>query len=445
MSDLDEPSQNEYLLTGIIGLLLYGLILYLSLLSLSLGTKSKSTKRFFTAITVMAFCELPRFLLLAVERAYTSRVCYSFHVVAGVFFFLAFSIVCKQWYGLLQLGSYFKVVYSNRSLILSNVSFAIIDLVTIILCLLSSSLQHFFWSTAFEVMTFLEGVRNVVYSVFLCFYGLKLVKRFWHFSSIERDGNHRKAGGSSTTATSATTSRGGGSTGRSTQPIWCLLCSVTDDQVFTKVVVRLTSVLVLATLCFIVRVAMLIAKMAIIHDEGGQATSSVHSSLQLFGFWWFVCSDFIPRALPALAFIFLMGTKRPKQETTPGAGVVDGSLTRSLSGNGDFQFVSLPSSEELQPYDFKGPGGTVGLSMESMLFHKMEVIDPEDGTEEITLSTLHKPTSGNGAGEDGGAVYSDEEGDGEGFQDPGEATIDRIFSLLQFGKKANASNASDLY
>ena len=113
-SELYYPSSEEYLSIGIIGMFLYSVLICLSSLSLmrllSLS-KSKSTKRFFTCIIIMSVCELPRYTVMVITRSYSSEITYCFHIVAGFFFFLAFSIVCQQWSGLLQLGTYFSVVY----------------------------------------------------------------------------------------------------------------------------------------------------------------------------------------------------------------------------------------------------------------------------------------------------------------------------------------------
>lgn len=297
------PSKSEYIFTGTVGICVYSLILYLSIASAWVGFKSKSTRRFFGSIGIMALLELPRYFDMAVDGTYNSRVCYSFHIVAGVFFFLAFSIVCRQWSGLLQLGSYSRMVYGYNGLVISNVSFAIADFIAIIFCLTSRSLDGFFFSMAFVVITFIEGLRNCVYSGFLSYYGLKLVRRFWHFSRLERQVSRR----------------------------YC--CYIADDQVFTRVVLRLTSVLVLTTLCFLCRMTMLVAKMAELHSPKELTTPA----FTLFGFWWFVFSDFLPRALPSLAFIFLMRTKRPAREQVHnGLHHTDRSQDRNT-----FQFVRL--------------------------------------------------------------------------------------------------------
>lgn len=302
------PTKQEYILTGIFGIGLYSVILYLSIASAWVGFKSKSTRRFFGSIGLMALLEIPRYFDLAIDASYTSRICYSFHIIAGIFFFLGFSIVCRQWSGLLQLGSYFRMVYGYHGLIISNVSFAVIDFVAIVFCLMSGSLDGFFFSVAFVVITLVEGIRNSIYSGFLTYYGLKLVKRFWHFSRLERQVSRR----------------------------YC--CYISDDQVFTRVVLRLTGVLFLTTLCFVFRMTMLVAKMAELHSPK-ELTSP---SFPLFGFWWFTFSDFIPRAVPSLAFIFLMRTKKPaRDQVTKGLNHAD----RAYDNNA-FQFVRLEAAND---------------------------------------------------------------------------------------------------
>ena len=71
---------------------------------------------------------------------------------------------------------------------------------------------------------------------------------------------------------------------------------------FRKALIRVTTVLVIATICFTIRIIMLIVKMVAFHD------SVVVSSpgFPLFGFGWFVFSDFIPRVVPTVAFIAAM-------------------------------------------------------------------------------------------------------------------------------------------
>eukprot|EP01038_Epipyxis_sp_PR26KG_P014907 gene14907-20051_t len=315
------PLPAEYFVTGLIGLSLYLSIIYLSVSSLWSGVKSKSTRNFFICVIGMALLELPRYLIMVIEQQYTSRIGYGFHIVSGVFFFAAFSIVCRQWSGLLQMGTYVSAVYGKRGLIISNVAFGIVDCSALIVCAMDHSLQSYFNSQGFEVLTFIEGIRNCVYSSFLSYYGIKLLKRFWHFSKIEQQ-SMKKANMPNITELFCwkTQTRNSG---------------VGQEPVFTKVVIRLTAVLLLSTICFAVRVCMLIAKMAIIHSYSSITTKN----FTLFGVLWFTFSDFIPRATPTLAFIFLMRTKRPANEQTKDIPNMKNNEQK------DFQFIELPGDE----------------------------------------------------------------------------------------------------
>jgi hypothetical protein len=379
------PLPIEYLYIGVLGIILYCSIIYLSISSMILGFRSKSTKRFFASIMIMSILELPRYFSLAITESYTSKTTYCFHIIAGIFFFLSFTIVCRQWSGLLQLGSYFRVVYGYHSLIISNITFAIMDIISVGFCAASHSLNSYFDSDSFEVITFLEGMRNCVYSIFLAYYGLKLVQRFWHFSKLEKqsisrrkrigkDGKRRKGKGPIKRFVSSffhsitflpdsfTTSKGSkeNSNIASSFDAGPLASSNSEnstsnvshlplfDTVFTRVVYRLTFVLSLTTLCFLFRLAMLIMKMIALHAN----STYTNEQFSLFGLAWFTCSDFIPRGLPSIAFIFLMRTKKPvttSAATTHTLMEKKGKRSASNEGGGYegksiFQFVVFSSS-----------------------------------------------------------------------------------------------------
>ena len=77
-------------------------------------------------------------------------------------------------------------------------------------------------------------------------------------------------------------------------------------SVFGTALTRLTIVLSIATICFVIRISMLILKMAAFHSNTTISTPSA----PLFGFVWFCASDFIPRCLPSFAFVYLMRGRR---------------------------------------------------------------------------------------------------------------------------------------
>jgi hypothetical protein len=380
------PLPQEDLATGLIGILLYFMIIYFSISSMVLGFRSKSTKRFFASVMIMSVLELPRFFSLAVDRSYSSKTTYCFHLVAGIFFFLAFSIVCRQWSGLLQLGSYFRVVYGYHGLVISNVIFGIIDIISVGICASMHSLEEFFDSSAFEVITLIEAFRNCVYSAFLAYYGLKLVKRFWHFSKLEKQSVKKLSPHAAASsfqwnwqgfksiffgiensshhpiATSFEQPPSGPATTSATAqfPVF--------DLVFTKVVLRLTFVLTLTTICFLFRLSMLTLKMVALHSPETYTTPD----FSLFGLLWFTCSDFIPRVLPSFAFIFLMRTKKPHKDHEAGQSASElrsqrqrknkkkGARSSSASdsdGKGLFQFVVFSSEEDARDFGYAEADG----------------------------------------------------------------------------------------
>jgi hypothetical protein len=58
--------------------------------------------------------------------------------------------------------------------------------------------------------------------------------------------------------------------------------------------------MVICCFCFAVRIVMLILKYS---ELSG---SDEESNPFLFGFWWWIFSDFVPRSLPTITFLLLM-------------------------------------------------------------------------------------------------------------------------------------------
>lgn len=422
MADEYSPSPEEFVATGVVGVLLYFSVLIFAFISVCRDIKSKSTKRFFFSMILMAVFEFPRYFAMAISKAYTSRTAYCFHIFGGIFFFIAFSIVCFQWSRLLQLGSYFRAVYSVRGLVASNIAFGIVDIVAVAACATSSSLESFFESDEFEAITFIEGVRNCVYSTFLAYYGVKLVRRFWHFSLIEKR------------ALSASKGPNGGS--------WYFtqVGSSPGEQVFTKVVIRLNSVLIVASICFICRVCMLIAKMDALHAD----TRLTTPSFSLFGFFWFVFSDFIPRALPSLAFIALMGTKKP-----PRNQIKENSQHKEIdpSTHAGFPFSPVNDDDEpLGPYDVSfGDHSKTEIMMNSDQFmaEKKPLSPSRRGISDKEIQ-LNAKSSDNFLSNDLDPFYSDEDDDDDDDETIADTAIDKIFSLMNFTNHKGSSQTKQI-
>ena len=318
------PTSAEFMLTGAFGLGLFACLLLHALWTLRRGVKSKGSRLFFWAIVLMTLLEFPRYMELALAGQYDSRVCYSFHILAGTCFFAAFSVVSHQWSGLLSLASYFRIVYGRNALIGSNVMFAIVDAISILMCLLSESLEVYFLSDAFSVITLIEALRNCVYAGFLAYFGISLVCRFSHYSSLSDLPVPLISGGITSGGASAGVDSG---TSASSQ-------SQDGGKLFGRAVLRLTVVLVVALLCFALRAGMLIAKIALLHKEyvaqgvvgsmdeggggggGGGAQLPSSPAFPLFGFFFFGLTDFIPRCIPTAAFMLLMARGSSKASSS---------------------------------------------------------------------------------------------------------------------------------
>eukprot|EP01032_Pedospumella_encystans_P019796 gene19796-22503_t len=304
------PRSGEYIAVGVLGLLIYFVILVSALVTIWFGIRSGITKLFFASLAVMAVLEYPRYIELFASGHYDSKVAYSIHILAGNFFFLAFSIVCQQWATLLEIGVYAKMFYGSNGIFIANVVFLTIDIISMSLCLTSPSLLNFFRSPAFTVFSCIEAVKNFTYTAVLSYNGILLIRRLWNYSQSERQRT---------------------SVFRELK-LCCNCCSAVNDDaalavgfpssseptlhvappeaLFLNVVMRLTMVLVISTVCFLLRVAILIVKI----DTNCAVTTP---SFALFGVLWSLLSDFILRVLPSLAFMYLMRTKRPRGTQSP--------------------------------------------------------------------------------------------------------------------------------
>ena len=285
---------DEYTAVGILGILLFSFILGIAvyLFWQEMGESASLTKQLFlTMLVIMSLMEMPRYYALAVTGSYDSQGAYSCHIIAGVFFFAAFSMLCKQWCEILQAGdtagrsTILVVFYGKQGLIVSNVAFIIDDIVTLGICLSCASLDDFFHSTDFYVYTLLEGFRNIFYSALLLYYGVVLAHRLGNIDFSIRG------------------------VGR----FWDYIQHLRDDStdhVLALKVFRISAVLALCTACFLLRVSMLIIKVATLDYN-------TNLSFSTFGLVWFTLADFIPRVVPCLALMFMVrtATKRPPNES----------------------------------------------------------------------------------------------------------------------------------
>lgn len=269
MAKIDEynPSGFEYLVTGIIGTIIYIWLVGLVTLALSKGVRNSQTRAFFYLLLVMCLFEIPRYLTICIFEDYNSRMTYVCHIFASTIYFAAFSIVCSQWAGLLQLGMIAGYIYSNSGLFFANIFFGLFDFIAAIFCLAADDLEMFFESFPFAVYILVDAVKTTFYSALLAYYGIKLVLKFYRYNKIE--------------------------------------LAIGNNNIFGTALNRVTIVLMISTICSLVRISMLIMKLLATHTH----MIVTRSYFSLFGLLWFVCSDFIPRVLPSYMFIILMRAK----------------------------------------------------------------------------------------------------------------------------------------
>jgi hypothetical protein len=87
------PNHNTYFLVGIIGTVIF---IILSIWSIFSYTKSinRYVKFMFMNCFVSTVFEIPRYVFLIKNEAYTNKIGYVLHMLASVFFFVSFSCVC---------------------------------------------------------------------------------------------------------------------------------------------------------------------------------------------------------------------------------------------------------------------------------------------------------------------------------------------------------------
>mmetsp|Transcript_11281 Transcript_11281/g.18469 ORF Transcript_11281/g.18469 Transcript_11281/m.18469 type:complete len:350 (-) Transcript_11281:139-1188(-) len=341
------PLHGEYIAVGVLGILLYSSILLSSVTALSLGIKSNVTKLFFVCFILVAIFEYPRYFSLAIDGSYTSKTAYCFHIFAGNFFFVSFSIVCYQWSTLLEVGTYLSFFYRKNALIVANIVFILVDVISIASCATAKSLEAFFDSDAYIAFQSIEGAKNVLYGGVLSYFGAMLILKVWNYSQDER----KEVSVWSEVvrffdccSSVLDDEEDEDDTLAETENPEANLTSRPTETVFLVVVIRLTYVLTVSTICFSLRVIFLVIKLSELQTK----KNLTGENFAMYGVLWFCLSDFIPRVIPSLSFMYLMRTKRPN---APGRRTRSSSSRRSSSSSSSSNKGSKHNSIELTAVD----------------------------------------------------------------------------------------------
>jgi hypothetical protein len=259
---------------------------------------------FYVAIAMCGIFELPRFYAIAVTGKYHCQACYSMHLLGGAFFFVAYSIVAYQWSGVLVFTTYAHNIFNIRGLLVLNVVFGIMDIISAAMCSEAASLHDYFASNFYLVQTLLEAIKNLLFSLTLFYFGVKLTNKFRNFSDVQkRDAQaslEQKINGMPSDNIGAGLLAGNemSSIGAPTRPTTAtgIASGEAPGAFFGSALIRLSIVLGVLTACFIIRVCMLGLKIAAIKNH----QPYTNSTFGLYGFLWFLFTDFIPRALPCI-------------------------------------------------------------------------------------------------------------------------------------------------
>lgn len=176
--DDDAPSPQNLKTTGLMGIIIYATILVINAVTFrNRGKFSPFFLFFFSSLSVVCCFELPRYVLMLIYGKYASQVGYAFHMMASYFFFLCLTMIAHLWSTFVELGRIEAKVYSKVSLFVFNMAFLVVVLVAIVFCVSANSLDTFFDSFTFDVLTIVELVVGLIYSTCLGFLSVKLVIR----------------------------------------------------------------------------------------------------------------------------------------------------------------------------------------------------------------------------------------------------------------------------
>lgn len=273
--DTNSPDAAVSVEIGGTGIAIFGFLLFLIALSL-ITAKNKYSRLLFISSAIMSILEIPRYVALVVDRAYTCQTTYMFHLIGSVFFFLSFSFVCYLLHDAVDMshattpllntmqpaGLAEKMIFDKQVLILMNGVFAALAVTTCIVCLLYSSLYAFFEeSRLFFLFTIVDATKNIMFGGTVIYYGQRLRERIMRFAS--------------------------NSAGFESPSEAALIIKL------RTAVRKLLVVMVICNFCFWLRVAMLILKLVLVERNDDRISSLPW--LPPYGLLWWWLDDFLPR------------------------------------------------------------------------------------------------------------------------------------------------------
>ena len=171
------PLPQEFMAVGVFGIALFSTILFASIFLMAKRSKAMLNRLFFASLISMATFELPRYFLLSLETSYHSTTGYAMHMISGVFYFICLAIIGITFANILELGSLSMMIYSKRGLSFSIFLHSLVDISAAIICLKSRTLASFFGSRFYLFYMIFDILQNLVYSLVLVIFGIRLIVR----------------------------------------------------------------------------------------------------------------------------------------------------------------------------------------------------------------------------------------------------------------------------
>jgi len=301
------PSVNQYRGIGIAGIVLFTGVLVIAAWGFYRAPKISKAwwtpqQNYFLAAAVVMILDLPRYYLMAVTEEYmcsTETWTYSLHILANAAFFVSYSVICSLWQTMV--GPDKKIfLFTTPVLVSLNVIFLALCIAGASYCATFHTIFDYFETTFYTVYTIISGLKN------LFFFGVIL----WSGVGILRQIKDSQEPGARV------------------------------DSELHSIVRKLQILLVASFIAIIFRFIALCIKLAILHEE--------FSGRWYTGPAWWVFSDFIPRLLPLVGFMFIMfgstlfgkspGTRmEEKKQGGVGGGDVDVGESEPYGGESEFK------------------------------------------------------------------------------------------------------------
>mmetsp|Transcript_6814 Transcript_6814/g.11261 ORF Transcript_6814/g.11261 Transcript_6814/m.11261 type:complete len:311 (+) Transcript_6814:175-1107(+) len=293
-----ERGGSDFRGTGIAGVVLFTILFAIALLGSVRSFTDKgdtrigwfSKKNYFVAVTVMAFLDLFRFYMMAIDDAYkcsSKTWVYGLHMFANVAFFFSYSVICSIWQD--TVGAKASMFFFRKSiLLLMNCLFMVITIIGLAFCVTSGTIFDFFNNDYYTFYTIFSAAKNLVFFAAMFWSGHEIMRPLRNVENLAERSDETEE-------------------------------EVIKKARFRTIMRKLQAILCIVFLSALLRIIMLIIKFAILH---GETSVSWYT-----GPVWWLLADFIPRLLPTYAFMFIMfgsvltgmgGAKRSTDVPHPG-------------------------------------------------------------------------------------------------------------------------------